>query len=336
MDIFFFESQSRSAIKSHPVKDFLHCGVVEQASHESYQALTPFTDSSNMLMSVLGDCYNRHMGFGLRPEVVLYTILSQVAMATLNDPERFRSLYTTAPDKKTLVLVDNNLRLGVPSGWDKALLGMADLLRAAIPSGMKDMADTSSLSTCGPLEQIAMNVALMSASSPYYELKFRTLCGIPRIKLHGTVSDWDSIYVKTQALQQLLVPLDPTLKPWFEGVLSILTRIRQTLEGADQRSFWEEIYKIRGGSGGDKITGWFLQLYLFQMQKDYRTGAVSVVRRAGDWCTQDQIVSSISRVDCVWDYFGTQYKMEILGGVLTSEVVETCHTPRMGWAMAHK
>lgn len=288
---------------------------------------------TNMLLAAADVCFQAHIPFGLRPEVLWATILSQVA-AEVKSPETYRHLFTRSEGKETMVVVHNGLHIGSPYGWDQAIGMFENPLRERIPSSLAQdcMLDVS---TCGNTERIANLVILMDAASPYYDYIVRTLCGIPRVALFGTADDWERLAVRVTQLEKSF----PALRAYFMELHPILAKIVSAARGETVDPwFWKSLYKRNSGSGGDTLTGWLTAFFLFLAD---RKGVVS--RRTDfEWDHQWHGISpaafpsSVSKVPFVWDYLGTHFQMNFVGGVLTTVDIDGFLTPRLGWAVVHE
>ena len=138
-------------------------------------------------------------------------------------------------------------------------------------------------STTGPVERAASEVVLLDAMQCYFELVFRTLCGIPTITLAGTPKDWNTLTERVQAFRKLglrswLDVLSPILKlglgSWLDVVSPILEQFSRAAQGHVDQTFWRSIYKLNDRSGGPVITGWITAF--FPYLKDYRTKHATV------------------------------------------------------------
>lgn len=335
----------RTQLIESPTPAFLqnvlgYAPVVEALSHGSFL----HTDKSdgirtNMLLAAVDLCFQAHIPFGLRPETLWATILTQVATEVKSRPETYRSLFTTSADKETIVVRHDGLRVGVPYGWDQAIGMFADPLRAKVPSDLVDVFVPDDLSTCGTNEDLAHLIALMDAASPYYDYVVRTRCGIPKVALFGTADDWRNLSARVDRLAGSF----PHLAGYFAAIRPILARITDAAGGSPvDPKFWKSIYKRDHGSGGDTLTGWLTTFYAFLTKQDWSSGQTTTALRTDfKWDHQwggispASFPSSVSAVDFVWDYFGTKLPMKFCGGVITSAEIDGFLTPRLGWAVVH-
>lgn len=99
----------------------------------------------------------------------------------------------------------------------------------------------------------------MDSMKNYFEFCARTLCGIPRVKLTGTLEDWKQIKEKVIKLGQY------DLEWWTEILVPILDKFIESYEGKVNKVFWNCIYKVvppgEGSGAVTTVTGWILNFF---------------------------------------------------------------------------
>src|SRR6185437_8706750 len=110
-------------------------------------------------------------------------------------------------------------------------------------------------STTGPVERTASQVVLLDAMQSYFEYYGGTMCGIPTVTLEGTAEDWEKVHAKVQGIKAY-----GGLDWWLGPVLDITEQFVNASCGKVDKFFWNDLFKINGGSGGPYINGWILHL----------------------------------------------------------------------------
>lgn len=306
---------------------------VEALSHGTFLHTNSAGIRTNMLLGAADMCFQAHLPLGLRPEVLWYTILSQVATEVKSNPNAYREQFTAKAEGKDTILVRHDgLRLGSAYGWDQAI-GMFDApLRERVPGDLPAVCLPDDLTTCGTSENLACLVAFMDAASPYYAYRVMTMCGIPKVALFGTGEDWSNLVTRLDRL----APRFPALASYFNAIRPLLTRIAEVANGgAASQYFWDSIYKRNSESGGDKLTGWLTHFFAFIRDYD------DVIRKRTDYDLDSwgyspaSFPSSVSAVPFVWEDAGSSLPMQLCGGVLTNVEIDGFMTPRLGWAVVH-
>ena len=114
--------------------------------------------------------------------------------------------------------------------------------------------------------------------------------------------------------------------------------------GKPNKKFWQNLYKISGGSGGPYITGWILNFFPYLEQ----SGRVFLNRFMDDWrkqiegkvfcfrgATADLFSSGLSSAPFVWAYHDTKFKMRFVSGFIgvQQDPDTLALSPQIGWAI---
>jgi hypothetical protein len=102
----------------------------------------------------------------------------------------------------------------------------------------------------------------MDAVKVYYSYSM-FLCGIPAIKVLGTVEDWELFASNLTEIEGKMFDCGVESDAWFRNIHAIVQNIVATLKGEDRINFWRGIFTSRNvGSGRQlSIDGWIIQLY---------------------------------------------------------------------------
>lgn len=290
---------------------------------------TPRVNSA--FFDVVHLCYASHHPLALRPDVLGYLVNYAVATEVKLNPEVYRDYFTSKAGKDLIRIRDDSLVLDSNSDWSQAIAGFEPELRSRIPSDlMLHMLPHYSVDT--PTARLASLVSFMDAASPYYDYRVRTMCGIPEVRILGTVQDWEMLRDSAAALAAKF----PTLARYFEGVAGVLQTIVWELRGYHMTNFWETPYKHRGGSGTNEFGGW---LSNFVAHTKSSEGRFMVPRT---WDAFDLMIdhgstgTHVSTVPFVWEYHGREIPMVFAGGILNTHIFEGAICPSLGVAVLHQ
>jgi hypothetical protein len=89
---------------------------------------------------------------------------------------------------------------------------------------------------------------LLDAYSPYYALWMVCVCGIPWIRVTGTVADWQKIRDRVDVIAEL------GLHTWCRSLAAITDQFVRTASGEVDTAFWQRIYNPVDAYGGEVIT----------------------------------------------------------------------------------
>lgn len=362
VDVAFLKPDPYVTMEVAPTAAFLHAVLgrkakLEAVSHDTFVHTAKSEGiHTNMLLSAADLCFQAHLPLGLRPEVLWQTVLSQIAIEVKQNPETYRHLFTASGKKETLKVRHDGLCMGNPWGWDQAIGMFRKPLAENVPSDILDLAMPDDMTTVGTTESLGCLMTFMNAASPFYDYRVETRCGIPQVALFGTVGDWKNLQDRVSRLSEKF----PSLSLYFQTLDPILANLVRAAEGAavekgtEGRSwrgigiqggdrFWTSIYKRDSESGGDRLSGWLTAFYAFT--RSYKSTDLAR-RERFNWeeggfsgISPAFFPGSASVVDFIWDYLGTEYKMQFIGGTTSAVRLQTDEgefvTPRLGWAVAH-
>lgn len=322
------------------IKDVHHLSrsIIDTARRPSFKEYgdpESYGPNSSLLIYALNTCYDFHLPFALSPEVIWYTIISEIATCVKKDPETYAHLYTTTPkEKQEIIVYINTFKYGQPNDWGMGIAQFKPELEARIPSGILEHT-VKTFSTSTPEVDISLLMTFMDAASPFYSYTMRTCCGIPDIKLLGTLDDWSSIRLSVQTFQTWF----PALELYLSNVIEVLNKIINSYLTDDvDTEFWSNIYKLGGGSGGPYINGWITQFFAYQYSR--RCGATLIQHRKegrnryDTYLTSADMPTHISTIDFIWEYYDQKIPMKFVTGIMGIEIDdEGYYTPKLGFGV---
>lgn len=258
--------------------------------------------------------YDNHLPLMLRPDDIWTLIAQGLAQHINNNAETLRSRFVDHEGQMHIVVDDDNLRKGAPDNdWLPAIGQLSDAIKEHI--GKQHALFLNDFTTSTAITRAASEVVLMDAMQAYFTYGVRTMCGIPSVTLLGTPGDWERIRTRARVLGEY-----GDLGWWIEPLDEVLYHFEQAAQGNVERSFWKNIFKESGGSGGPYISGWVN--VLFPYLKDWRTKTVSFKSPQLDWrkpkgmggTTSDSFPSGVSAVPFKWEYYTKKFDMQFLGG----------------------
>ncbi|ROR43307.1 DUF4419 domain-containing protein [Kitasatospora cineracea] len=286
------------------------------------QAPRSADSAASLLIRALHLCFGAHLPLSLSPDLLWYAVVHEVAVHVRLNADTHAGLFTDTPGAKPALTVRDDELTG-SADWRRSLHLVQQPLRERIG------ADTAELfrpdfSTTGPAESCAALVALMDVVSPYYDFRWVTLCGIPRIRLEGTARDWRLLADRVDGLAERFAGL----RPWLEALRPVLAEIAATAAGGPvDRGFWRSIYKWESRSGSAAVTGWITRF--FAHRYDGGAPVPAVAGRIEDGC----FPAHLSVVPFEWQLPGGTHRMAFVGGVLGIERDQEWVRPRLGFAV---
>ncbi|GAA1162834.1 hypothetical protein F4556_000454 [Kitasatospora gansuensis] len=279
--------------------------------------------NSSLLLRALHLSFTAHLPLSLSPDLLWYAVVHEVAVHVRLNSETYAGLFTDTPGfRRTITVHDDE----APSDWERSINLVQEPLRERIGTETAELFQPA-FSTTTSADAAAALVALMDVVSPYYRFRWRTLCGIPRIRLEGTAEDWELLAARVRGLADRF----EGLRPWFTALHPVLDEIAATASGRGvEEEFWCSLYKYRSRSGGAWVTGWINAFFAHRYTDD---GPCPKDEFGQDSAPAVDFPSHVSRVPFRWETLAGTFDMAFLGGVLGIERDEEWIRPRLGHAV---
>ncbi|MFD7448341.1 DUF4419 domain-containing protein [Kitasatospora sp. NPDC059827] len=283
--------------------------------------------TGSLLLRAAHAAFADHLPLSLSPDVLWYAVVHEVAAHVRMYPPRYRALFGAADRSRALVVRDDSLvwddsLLGGGADWARSVRLVREPLVAALGAEVVELFRPA-FSTTTPDDEASALVALMDVVSPYYDFRWETRCGIPRIRLEGTAGDWALLAGRVDALAERF----DWLVPWFDGLRPVLAEIAATAAGGPvDEGFWRSLYKWESVSGGPLVTGWLTAFFAHtqtpdgpRLRQTFGWRAAAGTSYHPDAFAVNDFPSHLSAVPFVWDRLGVELPMIFVGGVLGIE-----------------
>lgn len=288
----------------------------------------------SLLIRALHLAFAAHLPLSLSPDVLWYAIVHEIAVHVRLNAAHYATLFTATTDRKQTITIHDDSLLSSNRDWGRSIRLVHDPIRAQVGADLVDLLQPA-FSTTGVEDWTASLVALMDVISPYYELQWISLCGIPKIRLEGTPEDWSELAERARELSERF----ELLGPWFADLLPVLRNVAATAAGAVvDEEFWGSLYKWRSQSGGARITGWITAFFAHQQTESGlrpRTSFDWQGRHGSEaWFHDNSFPSHLSVVPFRWQTPDAEHKMAFLGGAMGLERDGDFIRPVLGAAVA--
>lgn len=212
--------------------------------------------SSNGFIEGAVKAYSYHHHLQIRPDDVWFAILTQLSFYINKHAEELRGKFVppTQTGKKKLEVTTGGTRFTVDNGF------MAERMTHLIQENVVDPELRAwmipAFTTTSKKDEIVASILMMSSLQKYFTYGFRYLCGIPSVTLLGEQADWVEI---SKRLEKLPTFGEETNR-WYLLLKPVLSRFVSTFEtpqAPEISDFWARMINRQGGSGIDRISGWF-------------------------------------------------------------------------------
>jgi hypothetical protein len=215
-------------------------------------------------LGILSKSYNLHQKITLSPHDVWYLLLSEITDIVAKNVEACRPIFTKSPDKIEIIVDTND-----PATID--LNTVEQKLRTLVPVDLDVF--LPAFTTMTPQARYACLAAFCDSASHYYE--YGTFaCGIPEIKIEGSVDDWRKVQYHALLIASLLSNVGlQFVSPWISRACRAVDNIITALNNGHADTLQNIFTQTRVGSGSQQtIDGWFVDFYLNNLRGEQMDG----------------------------------------------------------------
>ena len=286
------------------------------------------TVTGHNFVEAVNKAYDKHLNLTLSPDMMWLLIAQGLSQHINNNAEQLRHQFVSHEGKKKIEVFEDGFRKGAQNNWPH-MFGQFSREIATYIGKKRDLI-VNSFSTTGPVELAASEVVLMEAMQKYFSYECTTCCGIPNITLTGSKEDWRDIANRVRAISEF------DLGWWTAKLGPIVDEFVSAANGTPNVSFWQNIYKVNGGSGGPYISGWITDLFPYLKDystKDYTQRNTFNHSRGMGGLTSRAFPTGMAKVPFIWNYFSEKFNMELAAGFVGNSYLDEAIVPQIGWAV---
>ncbi|MCF3110215.1 DUF4419 domain-containing protein [Niabella sp. CC-SYL272] len=203
--------------------------------------------------------YADHRPLVISPDMIWLLIAQGFSQHINHNAAQYRKLFVAHSGQATLMVRNDAIRLDDPnSPWEQVF-----------PEFTRQIADytgpeliqtlTADFSTTTATTRLTSQITIMDAMKSYFEyVVFMVGCGIPRVTLEGTPTDWEAVYKKANSLKKY------DLDWWLNELEPVLRQFIAASKGKVDKDFWRNLFKVHKAGKpyqSDKIDGWFVKFF---------------------------------------------------------------------------
>ena len=229
--------------------------------YQEFEPVTKLDVTHRNYLDYLVMCWKQHYGVIISPTILWNMVLSNLAFEVNRVPDTYHKYFTESDEKQEIIVEQGGYLI------DPALL--IKMLKGLIPNNNID-SFFPKFTTDSDLSVIANNIAFLDMVSPYYNYGM-LLCGIPKVKVLGTVEDWDCIGAACVRVWEAI--------PEFETYLNtVLDRINEICHN---NADFSNLFSLqRCGSGSQiEVSGWIIDFFIEQPRVPYPENFVSCISK---------------------------------------------------------
>ncbi|MGH1384978.1 DUF4419 domain-containing protein [Kordia sp.] len=260
--------------------------------------------------------YSEHRPFTLSPDMIWLLVLQGISNHVNFSYQAKENLFPQLTEKKTITIRNDKIILGDPeSPWHETTEEFSNEIEKIVGSAV--VADLrADFSTTTLASKVVSEITIMDAFKAYFDYDVAVcICGIPELKLEGTVTDWNRMLEKLEILKKY------EMEWWYNDLKPIITKIKNTAKEDIDNDFWMHIFKvhtIEEYGNPEYIDGWITKFFPYN-HAGYRID-LSKIKGYGIDHLFEQLPKQIVNVDfrhLLYDLQGVlleETHMEYLGG----------------------
>lgn len=238
--------------------------------HQSYLS-DENTLTHGSLIHYVYNCWAREHNVVLRPDMIMYTILCEIARYIVTDPESVRHLYSNSNDK---IMVSFDFS-SFETLEDNILAKLKSLI--ANQEYMHTILDIHYKSAPEEFKKVIPAIFLYSAT-PFFSYCSVT-CGIPEVIIKGDILEWNDVNNRINKLKEFI----PTISKYLDKCNEVLNNILESIKNNDTNKM-NNIFTLRANrdclSGAPPVicNGWICDLYMntYSMINKYNTHLAAI------------------------------------------------------------
>ena len=206
------------------------------------------------LIQYVFESWCRELGVVLTPDIIFYTIISEIKNAISCYPEKYQQLFASNNDP----INDDNLTID----------SLVNQLKKNMPCPeLHELITSISFTTSPAHYKQVLGIVLADMACPYYDYA-KPMCCIPKVAILGSEKDWQKIITCSQDIKNILSSYSTVLITYLDRVIKIINKIIAARFQKKDTSFLKKMFiynkdKLACVSGHDdiKLDGWIKHLY---------------------------------------------------------------------------
>jgi hypothetical protein len=274
--------------------------------------------------------YKEHRPFVISPDIFWLLISQGFARHISNNAKEFRKDIVNFDNKKTLIVISNDIELGNKnSNWEAVFPQFTNQINDYTGKELTNIL-TADFTTTTQTSKIVSEITVMETVKEYFNYKVIMIgCGIPKITIEGTIEDWEKVLEKTKYISRY------KLRWWTNELEPILKQIIETKKGNFNKKFWMNMVKShteKKYGSPTTINGWIVKF--FPYTKEGKKTDLKPISKINN------LASELVKVPFILEDAVNKktYKMEFWAGFIGLSQNKEDYTlkPEIGWAINNK
>lgn len=216
--------------------------------------------------------YTYHYPLVIGPDDIWLLICQGLANHVNSDPAKYESMVVKPNRPKTIFIRNDALPDLAAKDWKKLIEDFEQETRLYTQPKVNSLL-VQEFSTTTPVIKTVYKATVLETLKTYFDFLSGSGCGIPYIRLTGSVADWEKIDSLAGELDQY------DLAFWTKELKPVLKQFIDARKGNADIKFWKNIYKEISYYGVTHMNGWLLKLYPYlqateTLKENMETGSV--------------------------------------------------------------
>jgi len=304
---------SMGSISPNKIKKFSNNEKNVQACSDPIDCLVVNTDYSfanNGFLAAVHSSFSWHIPLKIDPDDIWLIFLSQVSILVGKNPEKYRNSFVNHSDSKTIEIINDNLILGEDpitssNKWKYIFPEFELVLNANMKLKMNIAFSTTTLS-----KYITSEILAMSTMQHYFNFRVMTMCGIPEIRISGTIEDWKLLNSKIEEISTRIFQPE-----WIPKFSNFIDQAIKVIKGQGNPDYWSQLYYYnsnKGSGASGYTTGLINELFPI----DYKGNPAEGLKKSRDPTT---FPTTIGELPFIWNYLESHIKCKMKAGLTHAE-----------------
>lgn len=200
--------------------------------------------------------WREEYGVVLSPDMLYFTIISEIKNHIIENPSKFRDIFTPSNDKQDLVIVGLTI--------DKLVEKIGEVVPCK--EFFQLVTDTTFNTAPEHFKQV-MGITFADAGTPYYNYG-TTKCGIPKICILGNEQEWKKLLQSVNKIKNLTASICPIMASYLSIVNSTIQQIIEASIDTINVDFFRKMFiygknhQCGSGHAKVKLDGWIRNFYI--------------------------------------------------------------------------
>lgn len=194
---------------------------------------------THALVDSIYRAWSQHYPLTLTPDIIWLTVVQGLAEHVESKSEILRTKLVAHAGTREIRIKRRDFVDSIElNPWHETFPMFAEEIKKLTQNSIHTLI-TAPFSTSDTTAQLAFQIALMDTVSPYFRYTVDAKCGIPRIRLEGTVADWEDLHRRVRALREY------GLDTWIDQLEPLIEEFVSSARGEVNLDFWRGILKAR-------------------------------------------------------------------------------------------